>query len=257
MKRIWWRLTEQMAQTLDPCEREAVIGDLSETAETGTLAMCDVLGLVVRRRLSERSNWRAWSALVGLAIPAGFAVNLGALWLARVYNLNFWILWNHRDIDPVILKDVGMTLDQGIGMMMLCSSLLIAWAWASGFVIGALSRRTVGISAGVFAALLLKSLSETSSRGSLLFAILSLLGLALVPAIFGIRLACKPEMTRLTRSALWIAAAAAIAVPSLFWWPKPLRPLEAVVCWPLGYLAATAILTRRRDCRPLIEEQNA
>ena len=181
MTRLWWQITEFTARALDASEREAVIGDLTETAQIGPEDTFDVLGLVVRRQLDAWNSWPPWIVLLG-AIPIGLTIKIAALWLARLYSLDFWIFENSSKQELV----ASITARTGVTRILLCSMALALWSWASGFVLGALSKQTKGISLAALSVLLLQSLSDTSRRGSLQFAILSLIGLVLVPAASGI-----------------------------------------------------------------------
>jgi len=65
-------LVRFMARALEPAEREAVLGDLTERGSSNTQAMLDVLGLAVRRQLMIWRTWRPWFALIGIVGLSGF-----------------------------------------------------------------------------------------------------------------------------------------------------------------------------------------
>jgi len=70
-------LVDQVSCLLDPDERAAVRGDITELGITSAQAVVEVLGLVVRRQAALWTEWGPWLALVGVAIPLG--VLLGQL----------------------------------------------------------------------------------------------------------------------------------------------------------------------------------
>ena len=51
MPRVCWRLVDIASLMLRPDERDVVRGDLAESGAAGGQALCDVLGLVVRRQV--------------------------------------------------------------------------------------------------------------------------------------------------------------------------------------------------------------
>jgi hypothetical protein len=66
------RLVRLVARALEPDEREIVLGDLAERGSSGSRALFDVLGLVVRRQLSIWTSWHPWFALVAIVGVSGF-----------------------------------------------------------------------------------------------------------------------------------------------------------------------------------------
>jgi hypothetical protein len=138
-----WQLVELLSRMLGSDERLAVRGDLEESGETGLQAVWDVLGLVVRRQVALWKDWRPWLALVGLIGPVSVLLSLGCRWLGGGYDLYLWIIRNRRDIDPTILSQTGLSVPHGMVLLAVSSLLLFCWSWATGFVLGAMSRRTI------------------------------------------------------------------------------------------------------------------
>ena len=60
------------ARGLEPCERDAVLGDLAEQGLSGARALFDVLDLVIRRQLLIWTSWQPWFALIGIVGVSGF-----------------------------------------------------------------------------------------------------------------------------------------------------------------------------------------
>ena len=62
------RTVNAAALILDFAERDAVCGDLAESGESGSQALRELLGLVVRRCAACLRGWRPWLTLVGLTV---------------------------------------------------------------------------------------------------------------------------------------------------------------------------------------------
>src|ERR1700686_3180504 len=117
------RLVEVAARVLEPCEREAVLGDLAEVGESAWCALIGVLGLLIRRQTVLWKSWRPWLAAFGLALPASF--------LLMGYSVS--VSWYWRNFAG---------LGAGFWFLIINMFLLGAWSWTSGFVVGSVSRRT-------------------------------------------------------------------------------------------------------------------
>lgn len=262
MTRGCWRLVEILSRMLDADERQTVLGDLAESGQTGSRALWDVLGLVARRQAALWKDWRPWLVLVGLIGPVSILLSLSCSWINSGFDLNLWIIRNRRDIDPIILSQTGLSVRQGVALLARSSLLLFCWSWACGFVLGAMSRRTIWFN-GVLFCLALLFLGSQVNRSypagvyqysvhgwplPLVFytAILPLIlqtMLMLLPSLWGMHQALQPQ-TFFVRTILWaVAVVTALAVPSWFWWPGSwqMRLLLLATYWPIGYLAVVAI----------------
>jgi hypothetical protein len=125
------RLAGILARTLDPAEREAVLGDLVESGETGAEALRAVLGLVARRKAAlwaaSWKDWHVWLA-VALVFPAVHLLGRTAL--------NAWLIQNYRYFDPALLAEKGLSIPRAIG------EIVCNWALISACVVlAAASRR--------------------------------------------------------------------------------------------------------------------
>jgi hypothetical protein len=261
MNRVCWWLVGSLSELLDANERDAVRGDLAESGQTGRRALWDVLGLVVRRQAPLWKDWRPWLVLVGWIAPVSILLSLSCTWINRGYDLNLWIIRNRRDIDPIILSQTGLSLHHSIALLARSSLLLFCWSWVCGFVLGAMSRRTIWINGVLFCIALLFLGSQVNRYPAgvyqysvhgwplpLVFytAILPLIlqtMLMLLPSLWGMHQALQPQ-TFLLRTILWaVAVVTALAVPSWFWWPASwqMRLLLLATYWPIGYLAVVAI----------------
>lgn len=70
--RMCWILTLWLTSTLEEAEREAVVGDLTESGERGGRAFTNVLGLVVRRQAAVWRDSQLWVVLLILVLPFSF-----------------------------------------------------------------------------------------------------------------------------------------------------------------------------------------
>jgi hypothetical protein len=119
-------LAEMATIFLAPKDRDAVLGDLSETGASGWSALHSVLGLVVRQQIEL---WRAWQPWV-----ANSVVFAGSLLLLGV---SFGLSVDSRHL---------LRGERGY-VSVLCEALLmLSWAWTSGFVVGSLSGKTQWVS---------------------------------------------------------------------------------------------------------------
>ena len=70
MNRTWLWLIDRVSRCLEPNERDAVLGDFTESGEPAGRALLDLLGLVVRRQ-AALSGGRLLHALVAVMVGAG------------------------------------------------------------------------------------------------------------------------------------------------------------------------------------------
>ncbi len=128
---------------LAPDERDAVRGDFAEAGESGGRALCDVLGLVVRRQTSLWKDWRPWLALVGLIVPLGVLLSIVSRVTAGVSATYIWLYANNWDW--ALLKDTAFWYGfaGSLTLVFIPCLTLVCWSWTAGFVLGSISRRTV------------------------------------------------------------------------------------------------------------------
>jgi hypothetical protein len=207
-------LVEVAARMLAPCERQAVVGDLTEAGESSWRGVAGVFGLVIRRQTELWKSWRPWVAAFGVAVPFSF--------LLMGFSLSVSSTYRHF-------------VDLGAGFWLLTSHvfLLIAWSWTGGFVVGSLSRRTLWVS--IAAACLPCLFCLARFRESPLPRICLLLFLA--PAILGLYRGLRVIRIKLhwaTILAVGITMAM-ISIGRITW----------VLVWPVWYMVATARKTGR------------
>ena len=131
MTRICWWLADKFSRLLEPAEREAVRGDFAESGETGARALRDVTGLVIRRQASSWMDSRPWLVLIGLVYPLGVLL---ALTVRRVADGEVMYPWN--------LIGLGEVPFWRFSRIYPAYSTLICLSLSSGFMLGAVSRRT-------------------------------------------------------------------------------------------------------------------
>lgn len=134
------------ARALDVREREAVLGDLVESGETGWGALCDVLGLAIRRQLEIWTDWRPWVALIGVAGLSGCCLSMILLGIngAIVQQLNAWLRYG-------VHYNTGVTSFSNQMILISVDVLAIAcWSAAGGFALHRLSGRAAWLTALFF-----------------------------------------------------------------------------------------------------------
>jgi hypothetical protein len=138
MRNIAWKLIEVMARQLTPTEREIVLGDLIETRETAWRGMWEVSGLVARRQMQLWNGWRPWLAASGLAFPCSLMLMEFSFAISSELRNHFANGWQLNLFSTEPLEAVSL----------LCQVLVLAiCAWAAGFTVESVSRRTFVISA--------------------------------------------------------------------------------------------------------------
>jgi len=138
MKNFAWKLIEAMALQLTPAEREVVLGDLIETRESAWQGMREVSGMVVRRQLQLWNGWRPWLAGPGLALPCSFMLMGFSFAISSELRNQLAGGW-HRSF---------LSTEPAEAVWLLCQLVvLLICAWAAGFIVESVSRRTFLVSA--------------------------------------------------------------------------------------------------------------
>jgi hypothetical protein len=217
-----WTLTEGAAQLLERDEREAVLGDLAEAGEGAWRGLLEVLGLVSRRQVALWRSWRPWFAGFGLAMPCSFAL-MGISVSISLTGRHYFGANLQSPMASGGFDALGPLLFRGI--------LLLASAWAGGFVVGSISRRTLWVSAALCLSPCLFCLErfriESLSRYCLL--------LFLVPAWFGVRAGMR--CLSMSRRIAMILASMVMLSMILLWRSSGVWVLDWVLLLPPLYLA--------------------
>jgi hypothetical protein len=137
MRNIAWKLIEAVAVQLSPTEREMVLGDLIETRETGWRGMREISGLVARRQLQLWHDWRPWLAGPGLALSCSFMLMGFSFAISSELRSHF-----------IPGGQLGFfSVESGDFLSLYCQILvLLICAWAAGFTVESVSRRTLVVS---------------------------------------------------------------------------------------------------------------
>jgi hypothetical protein len=226
-----WSLLETICRLLAPDERQAVLGDLAETGETGMRALTAVAGLVVRRQLGLWKSWRPWVASLGL-LPVLLTFSCVTPSIVLIIERYPW-------------KNVPQSRQEIILMLFAAILLTAFFSWAVGFVTASLARRAMVSVAALLATGALWTICQQQVARTplgILFTGLFQLVLHLAPFAYGLR--CGAGCGRLaSQRSLLLAGAALLLLLILtpFQWPaiKDLLILT-FFSWPILYLIATA-----------------
>jgi hypothetical protein len=204
------RAVELAAQLLDLDESEAVLGDLEEGGESWWRDLRDISGLIVRRQALRWRSWRPWLASFGLALPASF--------LLMGFSLGATRSFQHMGGMPLLAVRI---------------LLLGAWAWTGGYVVAAMSKRTLWMSVAscCFPCLFCLARFRVPSLPS------PCLLLFLPPAIWGVWQGSRLSGIK-TRTAILLAGA--VTMLTLVVMGAGLPAVNWVLIWPAWYLAASA-----------------
>ncbi len=150
MKQISWQLVHMFSAILDQSEREAVLGDFAESAETGSKALRDTLGLVIRRQAAIWADWRPWLTLAVLIIPLGMVLSVLSCSTAAWSAVYTWMYGNNWDWTLARNSGFWYVLRESAMLMLVGWLTLVCCSWTAGFVLGHFSRGIVRINGVLF-----------------------------------------------------------------------------------------------------------
>jgi hypothetical protein len=182
-------LAEMATIFLAPNDRDAVLGDLTETGASGWSALGSVLGLVVRQQMELWRAWQPWVAS-GVAFTGSFLL----------LGVSFGLSVDSRHL---------LRGERGYGRVLCEALLMLSWAWTSGFVAGSLSGKTRWVSGFLCAIPCFSCVLRFEDTSLSRLCVLLFLLPAVVGAAQGVRRACLPHRTAL---ALAIAMTALMLV---------------------------------------------
>jgi hypothetical protein len=280
MSKILARLVVLISGLLRPDERDAVLGDLAESQEGPAQALVSLLGLIIRQQAALWVDWRPWLALVGVVAIIGPRLLSMAWAVSTPVFIDLQIFWKYGSF-----YSSGLTPSEEIITFLSQTLGLVFWSWTSGFVMGALARRTIWISGTIFLAIwsypltlkwmLLLILHRGAKHGTpdLSVAIVMMMSQAalqflffLLPFAFGVRAGLRklalsiPQawgltalMILMTALSVWTGGWSGAAVTRWAtgaWnpsigWQSRLLPLT-VLSWPVAYLFVTALVSQSR-----------
>jgi hypothetical protein len=127
-----WSVVEGVSRLLPVNDRAAVLGDLTEANESHQQMLVQVTGMVVHRQLALWKSWQPWMAGFGLALPASLFLMGMSVSFSSIVVRTHWqtVMGSHGEL-------------AGLASVVF---LLIACAWAAGFLVSFLSRRTLWVS---------------------------------------------------------------------------------------------------------------
>jgi hypothetical protein len=243
MNRIRWWLIALVSRMLEAEEREAVHGDLAESGAASGSALRDILGLALRRQAALCTGWQPWLMFMCLVAPLGMILSLAT---SRLGDGTVYV-WMYADnLDWDLMRNAGFwyELAHVALILFILYANLVCMSWATGFVLGSLSRRLAWVNGALFCLTLLfaafvavplylayyeRYLHRTfgapvplgvnlidplhgSTFYHLLFPLLVQLVLVVAPALRGIRQGVRSTRFRpLLRAILWAAAMATMA----------------------------------------------
>jgi hypothetical protein len=141
--RMCWTLSLWLASTLEQAEREAVIGDLAESGDSGNKVLASVLGLVIRRQTVIWKDSHLWVVLFVLVLPFSFLLCTVAQNAAVEGAVYTWMYANNWDWG--LIKTGGFWYVLGHAAMQLSLGCLIVacWSWSAGLLLGFLRKDTL------------------------------------------------------------------------------------------------------------------
>ncbi len=124
-------IVDRIAVLLSPCDREAILGDLTESGATPASSLCAVLGFVLRRQFLCWLSWRPWFVAIALASTTTWLLMSNSVDVATDAMKWYWgpASWHYA---PQRLTDFTLSLLR-----------LSAAAWPAGFAAARISRRTL------------------------------------------------------------------------------------------------------------------
>jgi hypothetical protein len=147
---VCWRLVDIVSGLLTVSEREAVLGDLSESGETCGNALREVVGLVFRRQAAVWMNWRPWLILGTLIFPLSFLLSVKSQATAGESAVYTWMYANNWDWHIVQNSGFWYVFTESATLVLMSCITLVGWSWSGGFVLGYLSPEFFRVNRVVF-----------------------------------------------------------------------------------------------------------
>jgi len=152
-----WPVVFWLSGFLGEAEREAVLGDLIESAESGGRAIANVLGLVVRRRMALLLDLRLWLALAFVVLPVSYLLCAIAQTTAGEGAVYSWMYLNNWDWALTRYPGFWYVLRETAVNFAITSLALACWSWSAGFLIGRFPNAVLQPSRNTFVVLLAAS----------------------------------------------------------------------------------------------------
>jgi hypothetical protein len=137
------RVVDTLAAMLDPNEREAVLGDLAESGESGGEALREVLGLLIRRQVAVWTAWRPWLTLTLIIIPLGIFLSVLSRFNADESAVYLWLYANNWDWGLITNRGFWYVFSESAMLVLAGWLTLVCWSWTAGFLLGYFSKGIV------------------------------------------------------------------------------------------------------------------
>jgi hypothetical protein len=165
MDLVYQWLIDGVSRALDRDERDAVCGDFSESGITGSRALRDLLGLIVRRQVQLWADWRPWLALAGLVAPVGMLLSVVSRNWAVGGAIYGWLYVDNWTWGYLASSGARADLARTVASLGVSYLALVAWAWTTGFALGSLSRRAVCMTGPLFCIVVFAGTLGTTTTG--------------------------------------------------------------------------------------------
>jgi hypothetical protein len=218
MRRMFEGAARVLSRSLSVAERDAVLGDLTESGATPLEVVGQLSGLIIRRWALAWNGIGAWIALAGVAVPCGLSLSFITRWWAESASARLsasWTVWF-----PGYFAFPGTRLPVVLLLLRLAAEavVLVAWAWAIGRALVHLAGRQFPTAVFVLSVLLFTATSGTRTtlarhgipESFPLTAVLVMsvrLMLVVTPLLVAAR---RPTRRRETGTAAFVAAVATI-----------------------------------------------
>lgn len=141
ISRNCWILALWLASKLDEAERQAVIGDLTESGESGSGALANVLGLMVRRQAATWKDSRLWIVLLLFLLPVSFALCDVAQGVAGESAVYTWMYANNWDWELTKTGGFWYVFADAASRLSLDCLMVACWSWSAGFLLGCVRNK--------------------------------------------------------------------------------------------------------------------
>jgi hypothetical protein len=138
-------LIKKITRTLEPELQDAVVGDVAELKMHDRRAVCELLGLVLRRQVPLWKTWQPWLALLGIVGPVGVLLSKISVGLVSGIGRHALVYWQYG-----VPYSSGLTETQELETLVCVSLAIICWSWVGGFVLGTLSGDTLYVNGTLF-----------------------------------------------------------------------------------------------------------
>jgi len=149
-----WAVALWLSRFLCQADREAVLGDLTESGESGGGAIANILGLVVRRWMTDLFDMQVWFAVGFFILPISYLLSAIAQNTAGIGAVYSWMYLNNWDW--ALTRNPGfwhLLRETAINYSIACL-VLACWSWSGGFPIGRLPNANLRANRIAFSVLL-------------------------------------------------------------------------------------------------------